>query len=56
MTIHVGEIWIMSLKDESRRVRVIGEAGSGWWRCVDLQTGIGFLASERWFVERVSDT
>ncbi|HEV3341303.1 MAG TPA: hypothetical protein VG125_13125 [Pirellulales bacterium] len=53
-TIHAGEIWTLSLADKPRDVSVVAATGSpGWWRCVDLETAIAFVASERWFVGRV---
>jgi hypothetical protein len=54
-TIHVGEIWTLSLADKPCDVSVVAATGSpGWWRCIDLETGIAFVASERWFVGLVS--
>jgi hypothetical protein len=53
--IGLGEVWIVSLAGEPRDVTVIASASPGWWRCVDVQTGIAFAASERWFVDRVRE-
>jgi len=53
-SINAGETWTLSLGDKTRDVTVIAEAGTPtWWRCADLETGIEFIASERWFVGRV---
>ena len=54
-TIHPGETWTLSLGDKTRDVTVVADTGSpAWWRCADLETGFEFIASERWFVGRVS--
>ncbi|HWB10535.1 MAG TPA: hypothetical protein VG826_15000 [Pirellulales bacterium] len=53
--IRAGETWTLSLVDKRREVTVLAETGSpAWWRCADLETGIEFIASERWFVGRIS--
>jgi hypothetical protein len=53
-TIQAGETWTLSLADKTRDVTVVAETGSpAWWRCADLETGIEFIASARWFVGRV---
>jgi hypothetical protein len=49
-TISAGEIWTISLADQRREVTVVAAASPGWWQCVDVETGIAFTASERWFV------
>jgi hypothetical protein len=55
--IHAGEIWSLSLGDKRRDVTVVAATGSpAWWRCANLETGLEFMASERWFVSRVSAT
>lgn len=54
LAIQTGETWTISLGGERRNVRVAANSGSpSWWRCVDLQTGIPFLARETWFLKRV---
>lgn len=48
-----GEIWIIEIDGDLRRVKIVAAAGiSGWWRCVDLGTDINVLASQSSFVER----
>jgi hypothetical protein len=54
-TIHAGEAWTLSLADKRRDVIVVAATGSSaWWRCADVETGFEFIASERWFVGRIS--
>jgi hypothetical protein len=51
--IHPGDIWKLAIDNQVRRMKVVAAAGTpGWWRCVDLETDISFLAREAWFVER----
>jgi hypothetical protein len=48
-----GETWRLLLGRASRTAKVIESVKSGWWHCIDTETNIGFMASERWFEERV---
>ena len=51
--IRAGEIWKVLVDNETRRVKVEAAADTpGWWQCVDLETGVPFLACEPWFVVR----
>ncbi|HWB12998.1 MAG TPA: hypothetical protein VG826_27480 [Pirellulales bacterium] len=51
--IRAGERWQITLEGMPRSVVVIAETDTaGWWQCVDVQTGIQFLAREQWFVDR----
>ena len=51
----VGETWRLLLGDSHRNAKVIENVKPGWWHCIDAETGIGFMASERWFEERVNE-
>jgi hypothetical protein len=51
--VQAGELWMLQIDSEFRRVKVLGPAGKpGWWRCVDLATDVYVLACERCFAER----
>lgn len=55
-TIEAGDMWGLSLCGELRKVEVVGEGDvPGWWRCIDMETGVHFLASEQWFIGRAED-
>lgn len=51
--IQAGDIWKVLIDSNVRRVKVLGPSGTpGFWRCVDLETDISFLAREEWFHAR----
>lgn len=51
--IGVGETWVVSLDGELRQVKVVGSGEMpGWWKCIDVETGVEFSAHARWFVAK----
>jgi hypothetical protein len=50
-----GDTWTLFVGGVHRHTKVVAKAATGWWQCVDVETGIAFAASERWFVDRFSD-
>jgi hypothetical protein len=47
----VGQVRTIYVDNEPHDVEVIGAMDSpSWWRCVDLQTGTTFMASDRWVI------
>jgi hypothetical protein len=48
-----GETWRLLLRQSHRTAKVVENAKPGWWHCIDTESGVGFMASERWFEERV---
>jgi hypothetical protein len=54
--IQPGEHWKVSVGREHREVKVMGGADvPGCRKCVDVETGLTFYASEQWFVEPVEN-
>ena len=44
----IGDVWKVELGDKVRTVKVVAPSESpNWWLCVDVETGVSFLASER---------
>ena len=51
--IRAGETWIVYVALECRTVKVIDPGDSpGWWNCLDLASGLDFVAREQWFLKR----
>jgi hypothetical protein len=52
----IGDVWKVALGDNVRTVKVVAPTElPDWWRCVDAETGVSFLASERRFFEPVNE-
>jgi hypothetical protein len=48
----IGDVWKVALGDTVRTVKVVAPSElPEWWCCVDEETGVSFLASERWLFE-----
>lgn len=51
--IEPGDTWTLMVGGVHRHAKVVAQTSTGWWQCVDTETGIAFAASERWFVDRL---
>jgi hypothetical protein len=55
LPIRPDDTWTLMVGGVHRHAKVVASAAPGWWRCIDLETGIAFTASERWFVDRLPE-
>lgn len=53
--IRPGDTWTLFVGGVHRHAKVVAKAATGWWQCIDVETSIAFIASERWFVDRLPD-
>ena len=50
-----GDTWNLSFAGVCRHAKVMERCQDGWWRCIDTETGLSFLANEQWFADRLPD-